>query len=410
VEIHPVEQVKHASSKWPIKKITASLIAVILVFSSGVAVGKGSLHPRTVDSNGREMGLPSQLDYSSVNKVYDLIKSNYDGKLDQTKLLEGLKTGLVEATGDPYTSYFTPKEAKEFNDELSGSFTGIGAELGTDKDNNILIISPLSGYPAQQAGLQSKDIIAAVDKQPTNGMSVDSVVKKIRGPENTKVTLTVVRDNGNPFDVTITRAKITLASVESHIDGNIGYLKVSQFGADTAQLAQKAAQDFKAKGVKAVVLDLRGDPGGYLEAAIDISSLWLDKGKTVVSERKGGVTQNTDFAKGNPILAGMSTAVLIDGGSASASEITAGALHDNGAATLVGSKSFGKGSVQQVINLKDQSELKVTIAHWYTPKGKNIDKQGISPDVEVATSIDQVKAGQDPQKDKAYAILQSKIQ
>jgi carboxyl-terminal processing protease len=382
VEIHPVEQVKHASSKWPIKKITASLIAVILVFSSGVAVGKGSLHPRTVDSNGREMGLPSQLDYSSVNKVYDLIKSNYDGKLDQTKLLEGLKTGLVEATGDPYTSYFTPKEAKEFNDELSGSFTGIGAELGTDK----------------------------VDKQPTNGMSVDSVVKKIRGPENTKVTLTVVRDNGNPFDVTITRAKITLASVESHIDGNIGYLKVSQFGADTAQLAQKAAQDFKAKGVKAVVLDLRGDPGGYLEAAIDISSLWLDKGKTVVSERKGGVTQNTDFAKGNPILAGMSTAVLIDGGSASASEITAGALHDNGAATLVGSKSFGKGSVQQVINLKDQSELKVTIAHWYTPKGKNIDKQGISPDVEVATSIDQVKAGQDPQKDKAYAILQSKIQ
>jgi carboxyl-terminal processing protease len=144
VEIHPVEQVKHAGAKWPLRKITASLIAVILVFSCGVAVGRGSLSPKTVDSNGKEVGLPAKLDYTSVNRVYDLIKGNYDGKLDQVKLLEGLKTGLVEATGDPYTSYFNPKEAKEFNDELSGSFTGIGAELGTDSDNHVLVISPLS--------------------------------------------------------------------------------------------------------------------------------------------------------------------------------------------------------------------------------------------------------------------------
>jgi carboxyl-terminal processing protease len=410
VEIHPVEQVKQASKKWPLKKITASLLAVILVFSSGVLVGKGSLHPRTVDSNGKETGLPSQLDYSSINKIYDLLKRNYDGKLDQTKLTDGLKTGLVDATGDPYTNYFNPKEAKEFNDELSGSFTGIGAELGTDNDNHILIISPLSGYPAQQAGLQSKDIIAAVDKQPTSGLSVDSVVKKIRGPENTKVTLTIIRGGGNPFDVTITRAKITVASVESHIDGNIGYLKINQFSADTAELAQNAAQDFKAKGVKAVILDLRGDPGGYLEAAIDVSSMWLDKGKTVVSERKNGITENTDYAKGNPILKGMPTVVLIDGGSASASEITAGALHDNTAAILVGVKSFGKGSVQQVINLSDGGELKVTTAHWYTPAGKNINKQGISPDVVIERSDSDIKSGADPQKDKAYQLAQSKTQ
>jgi carboxyl-terminal processing protease len=410
VEIHPVEQVKQASKKWPLKKITASLLAVILVFSSGVLVGKGSLHPRTVDSNGKETGLPSQLDYSSINKIYDLLKRNYDGKLDQTKLTDGLKTGLVDATGDPYTNYFNPKEAKEFNDELSGSFTGIGAELGTDNDNHILIISPLSGYPAQQAGLQSKDIIAAVDKQPTSGLSVDSVVKKIRGPENTKVTLTIIRGGGNPFDVTITRAKITVASVESHIDGNIGYLKINQFSADTAELAQNAAQDFKAKGVKAVILDLRGDPGGYLEAAIDVSSMWLDKGKTVVSERKNGITENTDYAKGSPILKGMPTVVLIDGGSASASEITAGALHDNTAAILVGVKSFGKGSVQQVINLSDGGELKVTTAHWYTPAGKNINKQGISPDVVIERSDSDIKSGADPQKDKAYQLAQSKTQ
>jgi carboxyl-terminal processing protease len=410
VEIHPVNQVRQASKKWPLKKITASLLAVILIFSSGVAVGKGSLHPRNVDSNGKETSLPSQLDYSSVNKIYDLLKKDYDGKLDQSKLIDGLKSGLVDATGDPYTNYFNSKEAKEFNDELSGSFTGIGAELGTDNENHILIISPLSGYPAQQAGLQSKDIIAAVDKQPTNGMSVDSVVKKIRGQENTKVTLTIVRAGSNPFDVTITRTKITVASVESHVDGNIGYIKINQFGADTAELAQKAAQDFKAQGVKAVVLDLRGDPGGYLDAAIDISSMWLDKGKTVVSERKGGVTENTDYAKGNPILKGIPTVVLIDGGSASASEITAGALRDNNAATLVGDKSFGKGSVQQVINLNGGGELKVTTAHWYTPAGKNINKQGISPDVAVQRTEADVKSGADPQKDKAYQLVQSKIQ
>jgi len=410
VEIHPVEQIKQANKKWPLKKIAASLVAVILIFSSGVAVGKGSLHPRTVDSNGKVMGLPSQLDYSSVSKIYDLLKTNYDGKLDQNKLEDGLKTGLVSATGDPYTNYFNPQEAKEFNDELSGSFTGIGAELGTDNNNNIVIVSPLSGYPAQQAGLQPKDIIAAVNKAATSGMSVDSVVKQIRGPENTKVTLTVIRGGGNPFDVTITRAKITVPSVEFHIDGNIGYIKINQFGSDTAQLAQNAAQDFRSKGVKGVVLDLRGDPGGYLEAAIDVSSMWLDKGKTVVSERKGGVTQNTDYAKGNPILKGIPTVVLIDGGSASASEITAGALHDNNAATLVGVKSFGKGSVQQVINLSDGSELKVTTAHWYTPAGKNINKQGITPDNVVQNSDSDIKSGADPQKDKAYSILQTKIQ
>jgi carboxyl-terminal processing protease len=403
VEIHPVEQVKHASAKWPLKKIGACLIVVILVFSSGVAVGKGSLHPKTLDANGKEVGLPSQLDYNSVNKIYALIKDNYDGQLDRTKLEDGLKSGLVAATGDPYTNYFNAQEAKDFNAELSGSFTGIGAELGTDSDNNILIISPLSGYPAQQAGLQSKDIIAAVDKQSTNGLSVDSVVKKIRGPENSKVTLTIIRGGGNPFDVTIARAKITVPSVESHIDGNIGYIKINQFGSDTAQLAQNAASDFKAKGVKGIVLDLRGDPGGYLQAAIDISSMWLDKGKA-------GITQNTDYAKGNATLKGIPTVVLIDGGSASASEITAGALHDNNAATLVGTKSFGKGSVQQVINLSDGGELKVTTAHWYTPAGKNINKQGITPDTVIDRSADDVKAGKDPQKDSAYSIIQSKIQ
>jgi carboxyl-terminal processing protease len=392
--------------KWPLKKIGATFFAVLIVFSSGVAVGKGETHIKSTDSNGKDV---PQLNYNSVNQVYKELQENFDGKLNSSQLLDGLKTGLVDAAGDPYTTYFNQKEAKEFSDELKGSFTGIGAELGTNKDNNIVIVSPLSGYPAEKSGLKPQDIIAAVNGKATSGMSVDSVVKEIRGPENTKVKLTIIRNSGNPFEVVINRVKITVPSVKSSIDGNIGYLKISQFGDDTSSLAQKAAQQFKDKNVKGVVLDLRGNPGGYLQSAVEISSLWLDKGQTVVSERHNGQTTSTEYSKGNNILKGIPTVVLVDGGSASASEITAGALHDNKDAILVGVKTFGKGSVQQVINFGDGSELKVTIAHWYTPSGKNINKQGISPDVKVETNEAAVKTNQDPQKDKAYQILQSKI-
>jgi carboxyl-terminal processing protease len=394
--------------RWPIIKIFGTLAVVLIIFGSGYAVGNGNVHiwgGKGIVKNR----IPSSLDYSSVDAVYTILKNDYDGNLNSTKLINGAKEGLVAATGDPYTEYFDPTAAKDFNNQLAGSITGIGAELGTDTDNNIVIVSPLSGYPAEKAGLKPKDIIAAVDNQSTQGMSVDAVVSKIRGKEGTKVTLTVVRGNQKPFEVTITRQKITIPSVKYQEDGNIGYLKISQFTSDTAGLAQKAAQEFKAKGVKGVVLDLRGDPGGYLNAAVSVSSLWLDKDKTVVQERRGGQVISTEDANGGNILAGLPTIVLIDGGSASASEITAGALHDNGVAQLVGVKSFGKGSVQQVENLPDGSELKVTVARWYTPKGKNIDKQGISPDVTVTISDQDVAAGKDPQKDKAYSLLQAKF-
>jgi carboxyl-terminal processing protease len=406
-----VENSEHTPlrKKWSLKRVGATFLAALLIFLAGIGVGNGSLHARNVDSNGKVLSLPEQLDYNSVSNVYRLLKSNFDGNLDEQKLEDGLKTGLVDATGDPYTNYFNAKDAKEFDQELSGSFTGIGAELGGDNDNHIVIVSPLSGYPAEKAGLKPKDIIAAVDGQSTSGMSVDSVVKKIRGPENTTVTLTIVRGSSAPFTTKITRTKISVPSVTSHIDGNIGYIKITQFSQDTFPLVQSAAQDFKAKGVKGVVLDLRGDPGGYLDAAVNVSSLWLDKGKVVVSERKGGKAQDTNYATGNNTLKGIPTVVLIDGGSASASEITAGALHDNNAAVLVGAKSFGKGSVQQVIPLKDGGELKVTIAHWYTPDGKNINKQGITPDTQVDNSDADLQAGKDPQKDKAYEVLQSKM-
>jgi carboxyl-terminal processing protease len=402
---HYIEVGRHRH--WPLKKIVGTFILVLIIFAAGMVVGRGDTHiwKTKVAINGAN----DQLDYSSVNQVYSILKSSFDGNLDQQKLIDGLKTGLVDASGDPYTEYFNPTDAKTFNNELSGSITGIGAELGTDDQSHIVIVSPLSGYPAEKAGLKPKDIVAAINSQTTQGMSVDTAVNKIRGNVGTQVTLTIVRGSAQPFNVTITREKITVPSVKYEEDGNIGYLKISQFTNDTVDLAQKAAQEFKAKDVKGVVLDLRGDPGGYLSSAVSVSSLWLNNNQVVVQERRGSTIVDTDYADGNNILKGLPTVVLIDAGSASASEITAGALRDNGVATLVGAKSFGKGSVQQVKNLPDGSELKVTIARWYTPKGKNIDKQGITPDITVINSDQDVAAGKDPQKDKAFTLVTSKI-
>lgn len=400
---------KHLSpKKWPNFKILAVLLLTVIIFGLGVEVGRGKLHVRGLSLD--ETKTPAaQLDYSSVDQVYTLLRNDFDGTLDQNKLLDGLKSGLVSSAGDPYTLYFNAADAKVFNDQLSGSFTGIGAELGTDADNNIVVVSPLAGYPAEQVGLKPKDVIAGTDGVSTAGLSVDKVVQKIRGPADTKVVLTIIRNGGKAFDVSITRTKITVTSVESKVESGVGYLKITQFTDDTVGLATKAANSFKQQGVKAVVLDLRGNPGGYLSGAVDISSLWLDQGKTVVSQRRGDSVLSTEYAKGGNILGGLPTVVLINGGSASASEITAGALHDNNVASLIGDKSFGKGSVQQVEKLSDGSEVKITIAHWYTPAGKNINKQGINPDIQVGISDDDLKAGRDPQKDKAYEILRTKI-
>lgn len=400
---------RKSRSRHPAKKFLAQLVLVLAIFAAGVAIGRGNIQIKHL-SNSNTPVAAGQLDYSSVNQVYNLLRSDYDGTLDTTKLIDGAKSGLVAATGDPYTEYFNPTDAKTFNNELSGSITGIGAEIGSDAAGNIQIISPIAGYPAAKAGLQPKDKIAAINGQSTAGISVDAAVSKIRGAAGTKVTLTIVRGDASPFNLTITRQKITVPSVVWSEKGNIGIMQISQFTLDTADLAQKAANEFKQKDVKAVILDLRGDPGGYLDAAVKVSSLWLDSGKTVVSERRGSTVIETEYSTGNSILKGLPTVVLIDGGSASASEITAGALHDNGVASLVGQQSFGKGSVQKVESLSDGSEVKITIAHWYTPDGVNINKKGITPDFKVApASASQTQSNIDPQLDKAKSILQSKI-
>lgn len=385
------------------------------VFSLGWGVGKGRIKFGNGIATITTKTPSGNLDYSSVDSVYSVLKENFDGDLDDAKLLDGIKQGLAKATDDPYTEYFNEEGAKEFNEELSGSFVGIGAELGKDNDS-IIVVSPISGFPAEKAGLKPRDIIIEIDGKTTYDITVGEAVKRIRGEKGTKVTLKVLRDGKDQITIEIVRDQITIPSVETKtLDGDIGYIKISRFSEDTTGLVTAAAKSFKSAGVKGIVLDMRSNPGGLLESAVDVSSLWL-KDKLIVDERRSGKTIKTYKSRGETILADMKTVALIDGGSASASEIVAGALHDHNAATLVGEKSFGKGSVQSLECLANNSLfggggqckgpiLKVTIARWYTPAGKNIDKEGIEPDNKVALNADDFKAGIDAQLNTALTLL-----
>jgi carboxyl-terminal processing protease len=371
------------------------VVLALVLFVVGVLVGQGRI---SFGSRAGVTGLPDQLNYSTVNQVYDSLKANYDGKLTETQLLDGLKKGLAESTKDPYTEYFTATEAKDFSNELNNSFSGIGAELSQDADGNISIIAPISGFPAEKAGLKAKDIIVSINGESTSGMSVDTAVSKIRGKSGTKVTLQIVRGGSQQLSFTITRQNIQIPSVNTKVlPGNIGYMQIITFADDTAKLAQAAADKFAGAHVKGIVLDLRDNPGGLLDAAVHVSSLWLPSGDTILQEKRGSVVVNTYTAGGSDTLEGIPTVVLINGGSASASEITAGALHDNKAAWLIGVKSYGKGVVQQLENFADGSELKVTVASWYRPNGENINKQGIKPDQIVQLTDQDAKAGTDTQ-------------
>lgn len=342
------------------------------------------------------------IDLSSVQKTYQELIANYDGKLDTQKLIYGANRGLVEAAGDPHTSYMDPDEAKEFDKSLSGQIGGgIGAEIGL-RNNKPTIIKPLENSPAQKAGIKAGEVIVKVNDESSSDWSVDKVVSKIRGEIGTSVKLTLLSE-GQTREVSVVRQNIVSPAVESEVDGEIGILKVNRFGDDTVSLSRKYASEFVEKGVKKVILDLRNNPGGTVGAAQGILGIWLDN-QIAMTERRGSEIVKTLRTTGAPILGNMKTVVLINGNSASASEITAGALREYGKATLVGQKSYGKGSVQIVLGLPGGSQMKVTEARWYTPKGKNIDKTGIEPDVKVDLSSDDVNNSVDPQMDKAKSL------
>jgi carboxyl-terminal processing protease len=396
-------------SQYPWIRWANLLLALILVFAIGVGVGDGRIGfrlPWDKKIVPIATGLPNKLDYSSVNLVYDSLKANYDGQLSETQLLDGLKHGLANAAADPYTVYFTPSEASQFNKELNNSFSGIGAELTMDSSGNIQVIAPISGSPAAKAGIQAQDIITGINGSSTSGLDVEQAVNKIRGKAGTKVSLQIIRNQTQTLGLSITRQNITAPSVITKtLANNVGYMAISTFADDTSSLSQKAAKQFANAHVKGIIIDLRDDPGGLLSAAVDVSSLWLPQNQTILQEKRGSTLVQTYYASGSDTLHGIPTVVLINGGSASASEITAGALHDNGAAYVIGQKSFGKGVVQQLVPFSDGSQLKVTVASWYRPDGQDINHKGITPDKSVKEPSTSTAFTNDPQLQAAEAYL-----
>lgn len=352
-----------------------------------------------------------------LSKVQSIIDQKYDGNIDLSKMSEGAAAGAVAALGDPYTTYLDAKANQELANDLKGELSGIGIEIG-QKNGKLSVIAPIDGTPADKAGLKSGDYIAAIDGVDTSKLTVDEAVNKIRGEKGTEVKLAIVRGSNPPKEVTITREVINVPSVTYEMkDGNIGYIRIRRFGEDTGSLVKKAGEALKSQGAKAIVLDLRDNPGGYLETAVEVASEFMSSGM-VVEERSTKAKTKAHNAYSGGTLTDLPVVVLINGGSASASEILAGALSDNGKAVLVGEKSYGKGSVQEVICLDGTSlfsstckgaTIKVTIAHWYTPKGINISKEGIKPNVEVKLTDEDYNAGIDPQLQKALEQAKNSI-
>ena len=337
-----------------------------------------------------------------MNEVYRELVANYDGDLDVDKLSDGAARGMTKAVGDDYTSFMDKKEAAEFNKDLNGEISGIGAEIGM-RGLQPTVLRVIDDSPAKKAGLKAGDVFVAVNGTSVAGETAGDVADKVTGEAGTTVKLTV-RRSGESLDFSITRAQINDPSVRWSVSDNVGILTISRFDENTGSLARKAASEFTNKGVKGVIVDLRNNGGGYLTAAQEVASLWLDDGKMVVTEKSRGKVTDTIKASGSPTLKGKKTIVLVNGNSASASEIVAGALKDYQVATLVGEKTFGKGTVQKVINLSDGRILKVTVARWYTPHDRNITKEGIQPNQTVKMSSDDTNAGRDPQMARAKEL------
>ena len=394
---------RHRKAK---NNLSSNILLVIIALAAALGYVAGTYHYQIEAAIGPVFGYNAHsgsLDLSSLQQTYNELVANYDGKLDTTTLIQGANRGLVDAAGDNYTLYMSPQEATAYDNGLTGNIGGgIGAVIGI-KNNLITIMSVLDNNPAKEAGLIANDIITKINDQLTTGYTVDKAVSIMRGEEGTTVKLTILRA-GETKDYTITRAIINNPSVISSVSNGLGTLTISRFDTETGNLARIAAQDFKKQGVKAIIFDLRNNPGGYVDAARDVAGLWLNN-KIIVTERTGDTIKSTVKSGSNALLAGIPTVVLVNGETASASEIVAGALQDYKVATIVGENTFGKGSVQKLISLNGGAELKVTTARWYTPNGKNITSGGITPNTVANLTQTDVDNGIDPQVNAAKKIL-----
>jgi len=395
--------------------VAVSIILLCLVFGIGLYMGYS--HRPEIDKVtsvvNKNPTFETTADFTAFWKAWNVLKdkSIYSSKLTDQDRVWGAISGLAAASGDPYTTFFNPEDNKLFKDEIKGSFGGIGAEIGM-KDKILTIIAPLKDTPAWNAGIKKGDKILKIDKTATSELSTDAAINLMRGEKGTQVILTILREGESKTrEVKITRDTIAIPTIDTEIlpDG-IFVIKFYSFSENSDNLFAKALNEFAASGNHKLVLDLRGNPGGYLDVAVNIASWFVDEGEVIVSEDFGASKKAQYYRSHGPKIFDnkLQFVVLVDGGSASASEILAGALREHGIATLVGEKTFGKGSVQELVEITPNTSLKVTVAKWLTPNGISISEQGLEPDIKVPFTLKDYEAKKDPQMDKAVEILKAK--
>lgn len=348
--------------------------------------------------------ITNNIKWDDLNEVYSQISSNFDGSIDKTQLIEGAKKGLTAALADPYTVYYDSKEAAEFKSDLKGEIkeAGVGIEMMKQGDY-VVVTRTLPDNPARKAGVHAGDVIFAINGEEVWDKDTEIIASKLRGASGEKVKLTVARDK-QKLDFELVREKINNVSADISYQDKTAIISVYRFSEDTGTLVQSFTKDFKNRGINKVILDLRNNGGGYVTAARDLLSLWLD-GDKILTQKSATIGQTITYAKrGEASLKDMKTIVLVNNATASASEIVAGALKDYKKATIVGTKTYGKGVVQTMLELSGGSLLKITTAHWYTPEGQTINKTGITPDIEVERSYSDINSGKDPQLDKAKTL------
>jgi len=392
---------------------------IVFAMIAAFALGFYLKEPITAMATGHQTASPDiKLEFSYLNDVLQQLETSFidPEKIDQNKLIYGAAKGMVESVGDPYTAFFDPTDTKSFQDDISGYFEGIGMQIEVRNDR-LKVVAPLQDTPAQRAGILAGDEILKINGTSTIGMSSDEAVTLIKGPKGTEVVLNIYRNGWDePKDFKIIRDTIRVPSLElsfKDVNGKkVAYLKIFQFSDVLYSDFQKAAREINSKNSQGIILDLRNNPGGLLDQAQDIAGWFLRNREVILKEetRNGDKYETKDYlAFGPSTFASKPVVILINQGSASASEILTAALHDNRNAVIIGETSFGKGKVQQLFGLSDNSSVKITIANWLTPKGEQIDGNGIKPDIEVKMTAADYDAGKDPQLDKAIETISSKI-
>lgn len=391
------------TEKWEERKVSlgGAIISAVATLAIGVFAG---LNWSTFASNFLPyLGFQTteKNDWHELDEVYSVLSRYYDGELDKDQLLDGAKSGLVSAAGDVYTAYMNRDEAKDYEAALHGEAgTGIGVEMAL-RDGYVRILRTLPGNPAEKAGVKAGDIIYKVNDELVYDKTSDYIASKLQGEKGSKVKLTVVRD-GEEKSFDLIREAINNVSAYAEYDGKTAILTVTRFDDDTGTLVQKIVKDeFEKRGINKVILDLRNNGGGYVNAAKDLLSLWIDGDTVLVQKGKNDQEQTTKANRNQAKLTNIKTIVLVNGGTASASEIVAGALKDYDKATILGEQTYGKGVVQTLLGLSNGGLLKVTTARWHTPKGTSINGEGITPDIEVERTFDDINHSRDPQLDAA---------